>query len=374
MPFTSPCPPKEMAAAPCCPGKAVICFCHGSRPYGTAMTDRLALSRVFLEAAGWGGALRRPLAGDASDRRYDRLTMAGKSAVLMDAPPGKGDDPAVFVSVADYLRGLGLSAPAVLAQDLTSGFLLLEDLGDRLFAREVARDRGLEASLYAAATDILVHLQAAQPAPGLPDLSATGWAEAAGFALHWYRFAITGDRAGQSDFVPTLAGLIDAHANGKRVMILRDYHAENLLWLPHRAGPARVGLLDFQLAQLGQPGYDLVSLLQDARRDVTAAVETQMCDAMILATGADAAAFQRAYAVLGAQRALRILGVFARLCLVGGKPQYLALMPRVWGQLQRNLAHPALAPMARICATLLPEPTPENLIRIGDQCGKTPAP
>lgn len=338
------------------------------------MTDRLALSQVFLESAGWGAALRRPLAGDASDRRYDRLTSGGKSAVLMDAPPGKGDDPAVFVSIAAYLRGLGLSAPAVLAQDLTAGFLLLEDLGDRLFAREVAHDRNLEAPLYAAATDILVRLQAAQPAPDLPNLTATDWAEAAGFALHWYRFAITGDHANPSDFIATLAGLIDAHANGKRVMILRDYHAENLLWLPGRIGLARVGLLDFQLAQLGQPGYDLVSLLQDARRDVAVGLETQMRHAMIHATGADAAAFHRAYAVLGAQRALRILGVFARLCLVGGKPHYLALMPRVWGQLQRNLAHPALAPMARICANLLPEPTPENLTRIGNQCGKTPAP
>ena len=338
------------------------------------MTDRFALSQVFLDAAGWGGAVRSPLAGDASDRRYDRLTMGGTSAVLMDAPPGKGDDPAVFVSVAGHLRRLGLSAPAVLAQDLTAGFLLLEDLGDRLFAREVARDRSLEVPLYTAATDILVHLQAAQPAPGLPDLSATDWAKAAGFALHWYRFAITGDHADPSDFVATLAGLIDTYANGKRVMILRDYHAENLLWLPDRAGLARVGLLDFQLAQLGQPGYDLVSLLQDARRDVTAGAEAQMCHAMILATGADADAFHRGYAVLGAQRALRILGVFARLCLVGGKPQYLAQVPRVWGQLQRNLAHPALAPMARICANLLPEPTPENLIRIGNQCGKTPAP
>ena len=339
-----------------------------------AMTDRLALSQRFLHAAGWGGAARRPLAGDASDRRYDRLTMAGNSAVLMDAPPGKADDPAVFVAVAAYLSGLGLSAPTVFAQDLTSGFLLLEDLGDGLFAREMARDRGLEPRLYAAATEVLVHLQAAPPAANLADLSATDWAEAAGFALHWYRFAITGDRVNPSNFVTTLAALIDAHANGKRVMILRDYHAENLLWLPVRTGLARVGLLDFQLAQLGQPGYDLVSLLQDARRDVAAGIEAQMCRTMILATGADAAAFHSAYAVLGAQRALRILGVFARLCLVGGKPQYLALMPRVWGHLQRNFAHPALAPMARICASLLPEPTPENLIRIGKQCGQTPAP
>ncbi|MDZ4136507.1 MAG: aminoglycoside phosphotransferase, partial [Paracoccaceae bacterium] len=130
--------------------------------------------------------------------------------------------------------------------------------------------------------------------------------------------------------------------------------------------------LDFQLSQRGQPGYDLVSLLQDVRRDVSGATEAAMIRRFVRATGADAAAFGAAYAVLGAQRALRILGIFARLCLVAGKPNYVRLIPRVWGQLQRNLAHPALAPMAEICAGLLPEPTDEILQRIGAQCGKTP--
>ncbi len=160
------------------------------------------------------------------------------------------------------------------------------------------------------------------------------------------------------------------HADGPRVMILRDYHAENLLWLPERDGIRRVGLLDFQLAQMGQPGYDLVSLLQDARRDVTAETEAAMIRRFADAIGATG--FDAAYAALGAQRALRILGIFARLCLRGGKPGYVALIPRVWGQLQRNLAHPALAPLATICDGLLPEPTPEVLDRIGAQCGTTP--
>ena len=338
------------------------------------MTDRHALSLTFVQSAGWGAATRAYLAGDASDRRYDRLTLGTKTTVLMDAPPGKGDDPAIFVSIAAHLASLGLSAPTVYAQDLTHGFLLLEDLGDALFAREVARDPSLEPPLYAAATDVLIHLQSAKPAPNLPDLTPTDWADAASFALTWYRFAITGERANPYDFTNTLTRLITAHANAPRVMILRDYHAENLLWLPNRPGLARVGLLDFQLAQLGQPGYDLVSLLQDARRDVLAATESAMITRMITATGSNAAAFQTAYAVLGAQRALRILGIFAKLCLQDAKPAYLALIPRVWHHLQRNLAHPALAPMATICANLLPEPTPANLTKIGHQCGKPPAP
>jgi N-acetylmuramate 1-kinase len=338
------------------------------------MTDRRTLSQSFLQFAGWGLSARAHLAGDASDRSYDRLTLGHHTAILMDAPPGCGDDPAIFVSIDAHLTALGLSAPKILAQDLTHGFLLLEDLGDALFARDVARDPALEAPLYAAATDVLIHLQSAAPAPNLPNLTPLDWANAATFALTWYRFAITGDHTPSHDFTTTLTDLITTHANGPRVMCLRDYHAENLLWLPDRRGIARVGLLDFQLAQLSQPGYDLVSLLQDARRDVSAATETTMITRMIATTGHNATQFRTAYAILGAQRALRILGIFAKLCLQDAKPHYLPLIPRVWGQLQRNLAHPALAPLAAICANLLPEPTPANLHKIGLQCGKHPAP
>ena len=338
------------------------------------MSDRYLLSQNFLHAAGWGKAARHYLAGDASDRKYDRLCRGDDIAVLMDAPPGKGDDPVTFVSVAAHLNRLGLSAPKIFAQDLVHGFLLMEDLGDALFAREIAKTPSLEVPLYTAAADVLGHLHSEMPAAGLPDLSPSDWAHAAMYVLDWYRFAILGAPSPQSDFQPILTDLISTYADGPKVMILRDYHAENLLWLPERHHLARVGLLDFQLAQLGQPGYDLVSLLQDARRDVALKTEKAICAHVIAATGTTAATFQTAYAVLGAQRALRILGVFARLCLVAGKAQYLPLMPRVWGHLQRNLAYPALAPLATICANLLPEPTPANLKLIGMQCGKYPTP
>ncbi len=331
------------------------------------MTDRRALSQVFLDRAGWGKAKRRFLAGDASDRSYDRLTLGDKTAVLMDAPPGKGDDPAVFLAVADHLLTLGLSAPRCLAQDLTHGFLLLEDLGDGVFAKLIASDPAVERPLYQGATDVLVALQSRAPMAGLPNLQAADWAEAACFALDFYRKAIVGDAGDRTAFRDALQGLLTSHADGPRVMILRDYHAENLLWLPDRAGLARVGVLDFQLAQMGQPAYDLVSLLQDARRDVSRETSHDMMDRFKQATGAGAG-FDAAYAVLGAQRALRILGIFARLCLVAGKPGYLRLMPRVWGQLQENLAHPANAPLARLCESLLPPPNPENLAIIGAQC------
>ncbi|OYU20023.1 MAG: aminoglycoside phosphotransferase [Rhodobacteraceae bacterium PARR1] len=335
------------------------------------MTDRQALSDAFVARAGWGEATRNPLAGDASDRRYDRLTLGQHSAVLMDAPPGKGDDPADFIRIADHLASLDLSPPRILARDLAQGFLLLEDLGDRLVARETAVP-AQEEMLYRLAVDVLIHLQSCPAPPDLPNLSAADWAAAAGFAPDWYRFAARGDAGDSADFQTELASLLTRHADGPRVLILRDYHAENLLWLPHRDGLRQMGLLDFQLGQMGQPGYDLVSLLQDARRDVPMALESALVQHFVTATGADPAAFSAAYAVLGAQRALRILGIFARLCLKGGKAGYLPLLPRVWGQLQRNLAHPDLADLRAICQSLLPEPTPGIIARIGAQCGMHP--
>ena len=331
------------------------------------MTDRATVSARFLSRAGWGDAQRQFLAGDASDRSYDRLTRGGETAVLMDAPPGKGDDPADFLRVAEHLLRLGLSAPRCLEKDLEHGFLLLEDLGDGIFARLIAADPALEPLLYQGATDVLLALQSRAPLEGLPNLSAADWAEAACLGLDWYRRAATGDIGDRDGLRAALEDLIAKHADGPRVMILRDYHAENLLWLPTRKSMAQVGVLDFQLAQMGQPGYDLVSLLQDARRDVSRETQAAMIRRFKTATGASDG-FDAAYSVLGAQRALRILGIFTRLCLRSGKSGYLRLMPRVWAQLQENLAHPATAPLARLCQTLLPAPTADILARIGAKC------
>lgn len=333
---------------------------------------RAEQARAFLAAAGWADATRQHLAGDASDRRYDRLTRGSGTAVLMDSPPGGGDDPADFVTIATHLANLGLSPPRILAQDLAQGFLLLEDLGDGLFARLIDRDPALEQPLYAAATDVLVALEAAPLPPGRPDLSAQDWAEAAAFALDWYARAATGAPPPRDPFVDAMRDALHAHADGPRVLILRDYHAENLLWLPGRAGLARVGLLDFQLGQAGQPGYDLISMVQDARRDVSRETARAVIRHYADATGRDMDRLETRLATLGAQRALRILGVFARLCLVAGKPGYLRLLPRVWGQLQQNLRHPALEPLARACKDL-PAPSPAIIERIGTQCAAPPS-
>jgi hypothetical protein len=337
------------------------------------MADRAALADAFLRAAGWGGADRRRLAGDASDRCYDRLWQNGATAVFMDNPPGGADDPAAFAVMARHLRSLGLSAPAILAADTDRGFLLLEDLGDDLFARLLERDAQREGALYAAAVDVLLHLQAHPAPPGLPDLTADDWAAAAALVLQTYVPAATGADPDSRPLQDALRAALETWADGPRVLILRDFHAENLLWLPDRPGLARVGLLDFQLGQLGQPAYDLVSLLQDARRDLDPATEPALVARFAAASGTPAQDVAAACAALGAQRALRILAVFTRLCTAAGKPGYLRLMPRVWGHLQRNLAHPALADLGAICQALLPAPTPDLLARIERQCPASPS-
>ena len=343
----------------------------GARPdsFSAALLAHLRALKAdaFLTQAGWGDARRDALAQDASTRSYTRL-WGEATAIFMDAPPGQADSVADFVKVDAHLLALGLSAPKILAQDIAQGFLLLEDLGDGLFPAVIAADPTLEPSLYEAATDVLLHLQAHPAAADLPDLSAQEWADAAGLVADFYAVAITGQAQGRAEIVSALAQTLTLLADGPRVMILRDYHAENLLHLPDRNGIARAGLLDFQLAQMGQAGYDLVSLLQDARRDVPLQIEAAMIARFAKARGLDLAAFQASYAALGALRALRILGIFARLCLVGGKPKYLALIPRVWGQLQRNLSHPALADLRAACDRFLPTPTDEALQRIRSQC------
>lgn len=336
------------------------------------MTDRASDKAAFIAAAGWSAADRCFLAGDASPRSYDRLTLGPASAVLMDAPPERGEDVRPFVRMAHHLRGLGLSAPEILAEDPVNGFLLLEDLGDTLYARLLERDPAKEPELYTATVDVLAALQAAPPPPGLPDHTPGFMAAAAGLSQTWYASAIAGSAQDPGPVTRAMAAAMATHCTARPVLVLRDYHAENLLWLPGRDGLARVGVLDFQMGSLGQPEYDLVSVLQDARRDVSPDLARQMIARFAHATGADPDQTTVACAVLGAQRALRILGGFTRLSLHFAKPGYVRLIPRVWAHLQANLAHPALADLRD--AARLPAPTPDALQRITDLCGTVPSP
>lgn len=336
------------------------------------MTKRTLLIDTILQMAGWAEATRKLLAGDASNRRYDRLRKAdGDTAILMDAPPERGEDVRPFLHVATHLADCGLSAPAIYHADSDQGLLLIEDLGDDLFARLMAADPAQELPLYRAAADVLVKLHSA-PLPELPLCDAEWLTDMTAPAFDFY--APEGGPQAKDAFGQAFHPLATALDDAPTVVILRDYHAENLLWLPQREGAARVGLLDFQDALLGHPAYDLVSILQDARRDVPRAVEAQIIDYYLGQTEQEDAPFRRAYALLGAQRNLRILGIFARLCLRDGKPHYVDLIPRVWQHLQHNLRHPALAAVADSLAGVLPPPTPEFLEHLKSQCARIPTP
>ncbi|MRU15500.1 aminoglycoside phosphotransferase [Roseovarius sp. A21] len=340
------------------------------------MPDRDSLIRDFIDQTDWQGASLAPLAGDASNRRYLRLDHPEHgSAVLMDAPREKGEDTAPFIQIAEYLTAQGLSAPRILARDTAQGFLLLEDLGDDLFARVIPRDPTCENRLYSAATDLLVHLHRAPPPTGLAAYDPPLMADLAALAFDWYAKGATGEvPSARSEFAAAMQATLEGLTAAHEVLIQRDYHAENLLWLPDRAGVARVGLLDFQDAMRGHRAYDLVSLLQDARRDVPPAVEEAMIARYVEKTGLDLVPFRADYNRLGAQRNLRIVGVFARLCIRDGKAHYVDLIPRVWGHLMRNLEDPSLADVAGLVKGDLPAPDPAILQRLKDQCATHPTP
>ncbi|WP_425097810.1 aminoglycoside phosphotransferase family protein [Tropicibacter sp. S64] len=311
---------------------------------------------AFLDEAGWARAAHTPLAGDASARRYTRLTRGRETAILMEDPEGDVD---LFATLARHLTSIGLSAPRILAEDTAHGLLLLEDLGDGLIAR-LATDHETEKRLYLTATDALIALHR-HPAPkGLPVATPERLAQMVDLAFDFY----APGAAGKAEAIATFQGLLDLHARPEGVMILRDYHAENILDLPGRTGPARAGLLDFQDALVGHRAYDLISLLQDARRDVSPGTEKACISHYLAATAREPDDFHASLAVLGAQRNLRILGVFARLAATRGKPHYIDLIPRTWRHLQSDLAHPSLAPMRPLLAALpAPDEAHLNILR-----------
>lgn len=321
------------------------------------MPDRAALIDRFLAEVGWPGAQRRVLAADASFRRYDRVWRNGASAVLMDAPPPQ-EDIRPFLRVAHTLRALGLSAPEPFAADETAGLLLLEDLGDRTFTRALAAGAD-EAALYRLAIDVLIALHQSWAERGvtgpearaLPAYDEARLLEEALLLPDWALPALTGrptPRAVRDSYAAAWRAVLPlAYRGVPETLVLRDYHVDNLMHLEGRDGIAACGLLDFQDAVVGPASYDVVSLLEDARRDIAPGLVDAMRARYLDAFPAlDRDAFMTSYAVLGAQRAAKIVGIFTRLCLRDGKPQYLAHMPRLWRLLDAGLRHPALGPVA----------------------------
>lgn len=314
-----------------------------------APATREAEKDAFLAAAGWGGAERRFLAGDASFRKYDRVELSGKQAVLMDAPP-EHEDCRPFIAVGDYLVKLGLSAPRILARDLERGFLLLEDLGDDSFTRLLKANPEREETLYLAAMDALaeLHQQNLQNGIGvaIPPYDAAAYEREVRLFSDWFMVeamgALPATHALGEEFVTLFMEQFLNHRLEENVAVLRDFHADNLLWLPERSGAQRVGLLDFQDALQGDAAYDVVSLLEDARRDVAEETVQACIRHYCSRMGVDEERFRLHYALLGAQRNLKIIGIFVRLAARDGRMHYPSYLPRVWGHLQRDVSHPAL--------------------------------
>lgn len=340
------------------------------------MTDRQIAIIDFLNVTEWRDAQRVTIAGDASNRRYDRLTKSdGSTAIFMDAPPDKGEDIRPFVHIAQHLASIGLNAPDIFSKDEARGFLILEDLGDDLFACVLEHTPDLETKLYEAAVDVLTHLHKA-PCPPLIPYDTNVMTELAALPYDWYILGATGqkDTTRTKAFMVKFRALLAPLADAPQVLIQRDYHAENLLWMPQRDDVEKVGLLDFQDAMSGHPAYDLVSILQDARRDVSPNVQTAMKARYIAQNELNVADFDTAYALLGLQRNMRILGVFVRLCMRDGKAHYVDFIPRVWAHIETNMAHPALSSIAEMVSDDLPYPDENILTGLKEKCAAIPHP
>jgi N-acetylmuramate 1-kinase len=302
----------------------------------------------FLDVSGWGDAAPVPLAGDASFRHYYRLCRGDERAIVMDAPPPQ-EDVGPYVAVATILRGLGLSAPEVLAEDRTEGFLLIEDFGDDTYTRLLARGAD-EAALYTLAIDTLAALQHAVAegvSLNLPSYDEARLLGEAALLVDWYLPAVLGAPAApdlREEFLALWRAVLpQAVEPFAPTLVLRDFHIDNLMLLPGRPGVRRCGLLDFQDAVCGPPAYDLVSLLEDARRDVSDGLRRRMTELYFAAFPAlDRAAFSRSAAILAAQRNCKILGIFTRLWKRDGKPGYLVHIPRLWRLIEADLRDPAL--------------------------------
>jgi len=351
-----------------------------------AQKEREAQRVAFLTEVGLADAARAPLPGDASTRRYERLTPTnGPGLMLMDqvaAAESPAADPSwsperrkaegwnaiarlsagrieAFAAVASHLRSVGLSAPDIVALDAPAGLAVLEDFGDDLFARVIEAGQD-ETPLYLAAIDALAELHAA-PTPPILTGAAGQWPlqvydqtalqGGADLFVEWMpklKPELRFDEVAVTDWHAAWDPIVAEGEAGASVVAHRDYHAENLIWLPEREGPARVGMVDFQDAVRAHPSWDLHSLLQDARRDVSPALEAEALDRYFeRAEVADRAAFLRSYAGLAALNEARILGIFARLIVRDGKPRYAAFMPRMWVHLNANLTKPGLEGVAR---------------------------
>ena len=322
------------------------------------MPDRGGVLESVLAPTRWAGWTRAAIAGDASARRYFRLSNGAQTTIVMDAPPNICTDTGQFVMIAEILRDHGFSAPAIHHCDLASGFIVLSDLGTTDFAAHLRANPSDEDILYSAATDLLISLQDLPPPSGLIHLTPQHGAKMLDVLGAFY---VQGNIKNLQE---ALEENLSRFAPDADTLALRDFHAENLIWRPDHTGHERVGLLDFQDAFVAPAGYDLVSLLRDARRDVSPQCAEAMIARFLAASDKSEDAMRSQLAVLGVQRNLRILGVFAKLAKLSGKTRYLQFMDRVWGHVLTDLADVALSDLRNAVLDTVPPPKDAHLKRI----------
>ncbi len=313
------------------------------------MPDALHL---FLTDAGWSDASKRPVAGDLSARQYTRLSFEGKTAILMQCDPSTDASLPAYLEMTKWLRAQRLSVPEVYKVDLSRGFALLEDFADNKLTALIRDNPGKQQIYYESILDALVSIRNA-PLLSLPQPSARDFCEATKLTDGWYPNANTNHLDAFRFGLETVLAQV---LKSKPTVSLRDFHADNIMWLPDRPALQRPGLLDFQDAIITHPAYDLMSLLTDARTDVAADLRANVIATYADLTGDNIETLSTAFAALGAQRNLRILGIFAQAARRFGKTQHLPALPRVYGCLMECVQHPALAPFSKSLVAALQPP------------------
>ncbi|GHF22720.1 aminoglycoside phosphotransferase [Kordiimonas sediminis] len=323
--------------------------------------DRMEAQYQFIADCGWSEADLFPLQADASGRTYTRLIKSDATALLMDAST-PGQNLGAYVSVAEGLSGMGFRVPAIYAQDLSNGLALIEDFGDKTFSNELGSAAGDdEATLYDLALDVLLKLRET-PVPAtlqVPDYSLDKLLEEVSRFLKWFVPAVRGAEVSEDEtkiFLDAWSETLDVLDDETTVLVHRDFHVDNLMLIDGEAGVKRCGLLDFQDAVLGSPVYDLVSLLEDARRDVSPTIKTNVIQRYLDRVRVqNSAALKRDMAILGAQRHTKILGIFVRMSVEKGKHGYLPYIPRVQQQLSAALEHPSLKKVRKATDDIVPD-------------------
>ncbi|MDC1399342.1 phosphotransferase [Yoonia sp.] len=314
------------------------------------MSDRTALIQDFVSKTVWKDWQKVAVPGDASARRYWRLTDGTQTVILMDDAPELGGSTVPFANIAQLLLANGLCAPHILAHDPHNGLMIISDLGTQDVAAWLRQHPTQEKALYRSSVDVLVKLHHIPPPDNMERMTAQTGTEMLAIVGEFY------SRANIADLQREMLVALNAHAPIADTIALRDFHAENLIWRDAHEGLDRIGLLDFQDAFVAPAGYDLVSLLRDARRDVGPDTVEAMIAYFSEQTGAGPE-FRTQLACIAIQRNLRILGIFGRLSLKLGKPRYLDLIPRVWSDIQSDLADPALHQLRQVIFDTVPEPT-----------------